>query len=596
MSPVLLDDWYQLTWHRHNELTLASVWEYARYNYFHFNPRIGDVLLMLVNGPPVIHLIATPLVQVALLWVVFAVAFGRWPRPTTRDLQLLLFIQVAIWIAVPAPGVMYFYRPFTTNYLWAFTTTLALFAPYRIALTRGDDRARPWLTPVMAVVGWLAGMSNEHTGPTAMVAMAIFVGYAWRKRRLRVWMIAGAVGLYLGYPMLFLAPGQTERYAGVATRNTPVVVLAERGLRGSFDIIVAFVGEVQLATNLALVAFLAYLGAIRRRAERIPTLPPRVLAAIALPVVAAGSIVVTLFVSPAVGERLFFASGVLVVIGLVVVADVAFAERAARRLVVGICIVVFGYHAFRFVYVYAVGGRANRERMAILAAAPDGTTPTVPPYKMWKRTRWWWGDDFRYSSLREYVGNEVYDVDGIEMDRHTRWSEPSPGERFVATRVYEPPLPPGVEATIAPLRYIPTYWEWDLVQLRRAIAFDGLGEWNGHELVRYTVDVAGSTFVDPKRRPLRALEWTPTSLGFVDGGRLDNDRGQPFIRVWDVSVPAGHIDTYVFGCGTTTAVETVPDTKYQLGPMVPVPITCRGMYQAVMCTPTVCWLAGRYWK
>ena len=31
-TPVLLDDWYQLTWHRHHDLSAASVWEYAHYN------------------------------------------------------------------------------------------------------------------------------------------------------------------------------------------------------------------------------------------------------------------------------------------------------------------------------------------------------------------------------------------------------------------------------------------------------------------------------------------------------------------------------------------------------------------------------------
>ena len=89
-TPTLLDDWYQLTWHRHHALSLHSIWEYGHYNYFHFNPRIGDVLLMLVNGPHAIHLVLTPLVQLALLLLAFVVVFARWPRPTLRDLQLLV--------------------------------------------------------------------------------------------------------------------------------------------------------------------------------------------------------------------------------------------------------------------------------------------------------------------------------------------------------------------------------------------------------------------------------------------------------------------------------------------------------------------------
>src|SRR5690242_4496955 len=89
-TPTLLDDWYQLTWHRHHAFGLASIWQYGHYDYFHFNPRIGDELLLIVNGPRAYHLVLTPLVELALLWFAFALAFARWPRATLRDLQLLL--------------------------------------------------------------------------------------------------------------------------------------------------------------------------------------------------------------------------------------------------------------------------------------------------------------------------------------------------------------------------------------------------------------------------------------------------------------------------------------------------------------------------
>ncbi len=40
----MLDDWYQLTHTGINDLTPALIWQYGHYNYFNFNPRIGDVL------------------------------------------------------------------------------------------------------------------------------------------------------------------------------------------------------------------------------------------------------------------------------------------------------------------------------------------------------------------------------------------------------------------------------------------------------------------------------------------------------------------------------------------------------------------------
>jgi hypothetical protein len=257
-TPTLLDDWYQLTWHRHHDLSASSIWEYGHYNYFNFNPRIGDVLLMIINGPRWIHLLLTPLVELALLPLAFAVVFGRWPRLTLRDFQLLLIMQLLIWLVIPYPGIIYFYRPFATNYLWSFATMLALFVPFRLELARtADSPPRHWLAPIMLVIGWIAGMGNEHTGPTAMLAMAGFVFVAWRKHRLRSWMIAGAIGLYIGYPMLFFAL-----------------------------------------------------------------------------VFAAGGMDVTLFASPTVGERLFFAPAVLFVGALLVIADWLFSDRGSSGVLV----------------------------------------------------------------------------------------------------------------------------------------------------------------------------------------------------------------------------------------------------------------------
>jgi uncharacterized protein DUF6056 len=597
-TPVLLDDWYQLTWHRNHPFGVSSLWQYFHFNYFHFNPRIGDLLLLIVNGPRAIHLVCTPIVEVGLLWVAFGVGFGRWPRPTLRDLQLLLFVQVMIWIVIPIPGMVYFYRPFATNYLWAFAITLALFVPYRFALARPPDPShRLWCVPLVLALGWISGMCNEHTGPTQMVAMAILVVWLWRTGRLRAWMLAGATGLYLGYPMLFFAPGQALRYAGMATRNTPLTLLKERGLGGCLDIITDFLGEAQLGIDFVLLIVLVTLIAIRRRGERAAGPDRATLGTATGLVIAAGAIVVTQWASPTVGERLFFAPAVLFVLAAAVLVERLLEERATRRFVVAVCVVVFGYHAVRFVGIYWSAKRDNDERIAILRDAKPDTVAVVPPYKIWRRSRWFWGDDFQYASLREYIANEVFDLENIQYDRHLHWVEPSPPDHYVATRIYDPPLSPEAAAAIAPVRYVPTFWEWTLVQLRRMIALRGLGAHDGHTLVRYTVDDAGLDFVDPAHRPLRVFDWTPGKLTFVDGRPYDDKLGRPFLRIWQGSVPPRLAETYLIGCGQTHKVELQPDREDHLGPLVPITLDCRGTYTAVMCEPDACWFAGRrYWQ
>lgn len=590
-TPTLLDDWYQLTWHRHHALGLHSIWEYGHYNYFHFNPRIGDVFLMIVNGPRVIHLVLTPLVQMALLPLAFACIFARWPRATLRDAQILVLLQGLLWLVMPIPGIVYFYRPFATNYLWSFTIMLALFAPYRLELARPEPGpSRHWLVPLMLPLGWLAGMGNEHTGPTAMLVMAFFVIFAWRRGRLRPWMIAGLVGLYIGYPMLFFAPGQTVRYAGMATKNSPVKLLMTRGLSGTWDIVVEFLGEAQIALDLIIVALL-----VAARRGGVPAMPKKTLALVGALVGSAGGMVATLFASPTVGERLFFAPALLFVGALVAVADWLFEHAGARRVLVIAAVLLFGYQIERFVQVSWMGWRENQHRLEQLESAKPDSVVVLPPYGMWKRSRYWWGDDFQYASLREYVANEVYDLRGIEYDRHLHWAEPTPPDRFVVTRTFDPPLTAAEDAALQP-RYVPTFWEWALVQLRRSLVLGPIADVRGHKLVHYTVDIVGSDLADPKHRAQRVFDWTPKALTFVDGRQYDDDSGRPYIRVWKPSVPAGLEDAFVVGCGKTTRVEMVPDREQHVGPMLPVELSCRGTYTAFLCDASVCWLAGRYWR
>ncbi|MBV8757910.1 MAG: hypothetical protein JO257_11560 [Deltaproteobacteria bacterium] len=589
-TPVLLDDWYQLTWHRHHAFGLASIWEYGHYNYFHFNPRIGDVILMMVNGPRAIHLVATPLVQMAFLPLAFAVIFARWPRPTLRDLSLLVILQTLVWLAMPIPGIVYFYRPFATNYLWAFTTMLGLFAVYRLELARPAGAQRWWLVPLMLPLGWVAGMGNEHTGPTAMIAMAALVWWAWKQKRLRAWMVSGLVGLYIGYPMLFFAPGQHLRYAGMATKASPIKLLAERGLSGTGGITIDFLAEAQLALDVVLVAVLIGLarGGLRE-------LPRKTVVAASAFLAAALGMVGTLFASPTVGERLFFAPVVLFCAALVLFADWLLETPAARRFLVIACTLLFAWQVERMVQVLAEGYAENAHRLSLLAAAPANSVAVIPPYDKYKRSRWWWGDDLQYASLREYVANEVYDLSGIEYDQHLHWSEPTPHDHFVATRTFDPPLSPAEDQKLAP-RYIPTFWEWALVQLRRSIAMGPIGDVAGHRLVHYVVDMADSPFADPKHRPIRVLDWTPAALTFIDGRMFDDPNGQPYVRIWAPSMPAGPTDAYVEACGETRQVRLQDDVFDHIGPMIPIDFVCRGTYTTFVCQPDVCWFAGRYWR
>src|SRR3569623_174506 len=67
LAPVLLDDWFALRYWRDHAYGVGSLALYWWHNYFHYNPRIGDMLLAAVDGSRLVHLALTPVVEVAAL-------------------------------------------------------------------------------------------------------------------------------------------------------------------------------------------------------------------------------------------------------------------------------------------------------------------------------------------------------------------------------------------------------------------------------------------------------------------------------------------------------------------------------------------------
>jgi hypothetical protein len=561
-AAVLLDDWFQVRYWRDHDLGLAAMWAYARHNYFHYNPRIGENFLAIIDGSRTIHLIATPLVQLAALATVFVIALGRWPRPTLRDLQLLLFLQTMIWLVIPIPGIMYFYRPYATNYLWAFTITLALFVPYRLALASAAPRAGGWLSPITLVLGWLSGMCNEHTGPTAIVALAALGYGAWRRHQLRAWMVTGLIGLGVGYLMLFFAPGQQVRYGGLATHATPIALLAERGVTGGL----ALVGDFLLEARLGIFLFIAAIVRFALTRKRLGLgLPRGAVCAAAAIAAAAFAIVITLVASPTASDRVLYAPGVLLVAAFGAVTEQLYLEASLRRMLVAACLVAFGYHALRFVEAGYQGRADSDQRLALLGATRPGAVAVVPSYRDPKRSRWQLGDDFvDFPFLRDYVGGELFDLARVDVDQRG----PAPAISVLA-----------VPATGAA---VPTYRQ--LQALGRPRLREVLGP-------QRRISIVG-LFEDPRRRPLLVVEVSPTGDTFVDGHPEDTPGGHA-IRVTRTTLPPRLEQAYVIGCGLVQATALPGDSADD--PRLAVDERfCRGPFTAIVCQSDRCWVAGWY--
>ena len=445
--------------------------DFAHYNYANYNPRLGETLLLLVDGSRLVHCIITPAFQLALLVFAFVLAHAAWPRATLRDLGRLVLLQAVLWLVIPIPGVLYFYRPYAANYLFATCLQLGLFAMFRLELARPYTTRRAWLAPIMLALGVAAGMGNEHTGPTAIVAAIAVLVWAHRQRRLRAWMLCGVIGLVLGYALLVLAPGQSVRYAAMAAGEHPFRAMLIRGIDGNFK----FVGDflVEVAPGLAFVIAGALIAFARRHTARAGDrveLSRSLAIRIALAFAAALAIVITTFASPIVEDRLFFAPCVVTAIALAMVSD-ALTEPRVRALMIAAATLVVVVHVLGFAVTYREVVVRTDARIAALQAATSRDVVTVAPTEEWRRDHWQYGEDLQFAYLRELLAHRVFDVDALELASAPGWAQPTPPEQVdVRVQLDRSQVGPS-SGVVAPLGMRPpTQWPWVVRESPRSMA------------------------------------------------------------------------------------------------------------------------------
>ncbi len=407
-EPVVRDSWGPTLWHYWNDVTPSTVAEFIRHSYVEANPRFGQTLTLLLFTPGPWHVIFTPIAELGLFALLTTMALGRWPSIKRAD-DALVFATATAIVAIAAPqfGPMLFYRPFTGNYTFGLILNLSCLVPYRLH-AEVPRRWRAWWSPLLFVLGLAAGMCNEHTG-TAFVSAAAFaiVIFVRRGERIRPWMIAGVLGLALGYVLLLLAPGQNVRYNGLATEAGMLARIADRGVVENIEIIT------RLGTYLAVAAPWILLGILARwigspapisRATRL-----------SLVVLVAGGLVsaLTLLASPKLGPRLYLASVALIAVAITGWVTSQLSAGWSRRVCAVMAAGVLAFVAWKCVVTYRVVGEVSATRLAVIRKGPFHTHVVVPRYPV-PANRWFLGEDFDLPAFRAAMASD-YGLAGIEL-------------------------------------------------------------------------------------------------------------------------------------------------------------------------------------
>jgi hypothetical protein len=243
--------------------------------------------------------------------------------------------------------------------------------------------------------------------------------------------LAGAV---LGFAALFFAPGQGQRYEGLAQRAGMFGRVMQRGIDGNLDILRQLVIYAAPVAGLLVLVMVVARGDMIARAEQATKDVVRErLRFVALAVVAGTLIACTIFVSPKLGPRFYYVSLALLLAGFIGVIDAVLTPRQLRPLLV-LALIASAYAAYRTVPLYTKLKVQSDARIAALKAAPAQKVFIADAWSQVDETWWSLGDDFRDAKKRELVA-KYFDLGGVVF------------------RAYNPEIPLGVMGA----RLVPHY-------------------------------------------------------------------------------------------------------------------------------------------
>jgi hypothetical protein len=575
-EPFYFDAWNVAITSGAKPITASRFFDFWWHEYTHSNPRLGQPLTYLSYKLEYFAVVAMPLAFLAIGAAVTTLGIARLPSlRRARDLALWTFATGALWFALPQIGKTLFCVAYGANYVYTAAIQLWFLVPLRLV---PSGTASPAKCAAYAAAGVAAGLCNEHTGPTLCAFLVLYAWWIQHRTGTRprlVW--AGAAGAIAGFAALFFAPGQGERYEGLAQKAGMWGRVVQHGIEGNLDILRNVV--VYGAPVLMLLALVLIVAINDRDKLREP------LRFIGLALAAATLIAMTIFVSPKLGPRFYYVSMALLLAGLVGVIDAVLTPRQLAPFVV-LAVIASGYAAYRTVPLYAKLDRQGAARIAALEAHPRGTVFIADAFAQVDEDWWSLGDDFRDAKKRELVAT-YFDLAGVVF------------------RAYNPNVPLGVMGArlvphykVSPESCLDSYGGFalgsfkgfDLAGLHREmkIAVALLQERIGSSATLHELELAVE-LDDPAAKLPRAKtlvgRWTPRDFEGHIGKIVRRSRGRTRDIVLPKDLDGKDIEVYVYNVGG----EVKPLGTGGGGELTYVPWRA-GVYWVLACRPDECWV------
>ncbi len=376
----------------------------------------GGIVHLALCWLPWLHPIVTPVVAIAVVWALAALALRRWPDPRLADDAIAMVIVSSIlWLAAPRAGVVFSYRAAAAAELYGTAAVLAVALVY--ARASGWIAGRPWSpsiagTIALVAAAFVAGLTSPHLGTMLLLAIA---WHLWRSRALASegrsrapWAWAGLVAIVAGAVISWLP-------------DRGLSLVLDRGLAG-------YVHAVTMALRAPAIlggatALIVMVQIARGRLGKSDNATLAVVGATLS--LAIGSTAIVELSSRPDSTQLFAAVAVLAIAVTRVLHDL-FADRQLRSFTIAIAVAVQLVIANASIQALAKAYVDARNRLETLAATPKGTIAIVKPYRRISGNPYVVGEDFRGSALRDRVATLRFGLRGITIDPAVRGQEPVP--------------------------------------------------------------------------------------------------------------------------------------------------------------------------
>ena len=396
-EPFSFDAWNVAVDTHAKPITVSRFFEYWRYEYAHSNPRLGQPLTYLAYKLEGFAEIVTPAAYLLLTLAITVIGLGRMPR-RGRELAIWAVVIGFGWFALPQIGRNMFCRAYAANYLYAAAIQLWFLAALRLAAAKEEVASREQVIS-FGLAGALTGICSEHTGPALILFL---VGYAWwlrRRDKQASVPLAGAIGVMIGFCALLFAPGQDERYGGLARRSSPVELVFDRGVSGALEMGRDYLVYAAPLLGLLVLVLVVHLYAAREKMGDGRSAIRLILVGLAAGLVVAG----TLCASPKLGSRFYIAPLAVLLAGFVALVDATLVSVRRLGALVVLAVVASTYAVVRTVPLYRTVAVQGDTRMAALDASTPGTAFVAEPFAQVGESWWFIGDDFRDPKKRAMV-------------------------------------------------------------------------------------------------------------------------------------------------------------------------------------------------